>query len=452
MAQTPKRAVIYTRVSLDQTGEGRSVERQLAACRALATARGWQVDHELSETVSAWSGRERAAWDQVLALIDEGQVDVVVAWHIDRMTRSMVDLENLILLAEAHGVGIATATGDIDLTTDVGRMVARILAAVARAEVERKSARQRLANQQRAAEGRPADGGKPPFGWAADKVTTVPEQVEIIQGSARDLLAGASLAEVARRWSMDPSSVKKALLSPRMIGLREYRGETYPAQWQAVLEEDQQLALSLLLNDRARTSGEHQHTNVAKNLLTGLAVCGKCGRACRAGATVSSRGPTYNCRQGCVYVLRDEADDYVGSWVVATLAQPEVLSELLVTDDEALASARSESEEARARLDVLAEAFAAGDIDRDQLTSGSTRLRAMLERSDRVLAQAAGGTALADLSLGTPRVAKQWLGLELYRQRALVDLLFDVTFLPTARKRAPFVAAERIRVERSVAT
>ncbi|MBC7603903.1 MAG: recombinase family protein, partial [Ramlibacter sp.] len=57
-----------------------------------------------------------------------------------RMTRSMLDLEALILLAEAKGVGIATATGDIDLTTDVGRMVARILAAVARAEGGRKAA------------------------------------------------------------------------------------------------------------------------------------------------------------------------------------------------------------------------------------------------------------------------------------------------------------------------
>ena len=93
---------------------------------------------------------------------------MVLAWHLDRLTRNMLDLETLILLAEDHGVGVATVTGDIDLTSDVGRMVARILAAVARAEVERKGARQRRANQQRRAEGKRWTSGWRPFGYELD--------------------------------------------------------------------------------------------------------------------------------------------------------------------------------------------------------------------------------------------------------------------------------------------
>src|SRR5690606_28616970 len=151
-----KRAVIYTRVSLDRTGEQASVQRQEQACRALATAREWEVvGVRTDNSVSATSGEERPEWRAVLDMIDAGEVDVVIAWHMDRITRTMLELEELITLAVDKGVGVTTATGDIDLTTDVGRMVARILAAVARAEVERKAARQRLGNSQRAAAGCP---------------------------------------------------------------------------------------------------------------------------------------------------------------------------------------------------------------------------------------------------------------------------------------------------------
>ncbi|MFK4226181.1 recombinase family protein [Streptomyces sp. NPDC019890] len=160
-----KRAVIYARASLDAPGEGPSVERQLEACRQLCELRGWAVvDERVDNSISASTGKERLAWKSVLAMVEAREVDLIVAWHIDRMTRSMLDLEELILLAENAGVGVATASGDLDLTTDVGRMVARILAAVARAEVERKGARQKLANAARAAEGDVHFGGVRPFG------------------------------------------------------------------------------------------------------------------------------------------------------------------------------------------------------------------------------------------------------------------------------------------------
>ena len=52
-------------------------------------------------------------------------------------------------VASEHGIGIVHATGDVDLATDNGRLFARIKGAVARSEVERKSARQRAAGEQR---------------------------------------------------------------------------------------------------------------------------------------------------------------------------------------------------------------------------------------------------------------------------------------------------------------
>jgi DNA invertase Pin-like site-specific DNA recombinase len=73
--------------------------------------------------------------------MDSRRIDAVVVWHIDRLLRKMTDLEQVKELVEKTGVQLVTVSGDIRLDTDQGRMVGRIMASVARGEVERKSAR-----------------------------------------------------------------------------------------------------------------------------------------------------------------------------------------------------------------------------------------------------------------------------------------------------------------------
>lgn len=124
----------------------------------------------IDDTLSATAGRlaDRPGWRRVVEMIEADEADLIVAWHLDRVTRSLKDLEFLIDLALERNIGLATATGDIDLTTDVGRMVARILAAVASAETERKAERQILANDARVAAGRlSGSGGRSATRWTA---------------------------------------------------------------------------------------------------------------------------------------------------------------------------------------------------------------------------------------------------------------------------------------------
>ena len=114
----------------------------------------------------------------MLADAERDRFDVILAWALDRITRSMKDTERLVDLAEKTGVRVVTANGDIDLTNDQGRLVGRILSAVARGEVERKAARQRLANEQRASLGLPPIGPRA-LGWEKDGVTLVPREAEL---------------------------------------------------------------------------------------------------------------------------------------------------------------------------------------------------------------------------------------------------------------------------------
>lgn len=89
----------------------------------------------------------------MLADIRENRIDAVVAWDLDRLHRQPIELEEFIQLAEQKRLALATVGGEADLSTDGGRLFARIKGAVARSEIERKSARQRRQARQQAENG-----------------------------------------------------------------------------------------------------------------------------------------------------------------------------------------------------------------------------------------------------------------------------------------------------------
>jgi len=150
-----KRAALYLRQSLDRDGKALAVSRQRDDCRKLARERGWRIVTEHVDNDTSATARRRPGYDSLLSDIEAGRVDIVVAWHVDRVVRRLADLQPLIDLCERTGVRIATVSGDVDLSTDAGRLIGRILASVAQGEVERKGARQRRANLQRAQSGQP---------------------------------------------------------------------------------------------------------------------------------------------------------------------------------------------------------------------------------------------------------------------------------------------------------
>jgi site-specific DNA recombinase len=141
---------------LDREGAGLGVARQEEEdCRALAQRLEWTVAQVyVDNDTSAYSGKPRPAWERLLADVRAGAVTAVIVWHVDRLTRSPRELEDVIDLADRHGLALATVTGDVDLATPTGRMVARMLGAAARHESEHKAVRQRRQARQAAEAGR----------------------------------------------------------------------------------------------------------------------------------------------------------------------------------------------------------------------------------------------------------------------------------------------------------
>jgi len=435
------RAVVYARQSQDRDGNRLGVDRQLADCEKLCADRGWTVVERVIENdTSATSRRPRPGFQRVQEMVERRSVDIVVAWHVDRLVRHLRDLEDVIERCERAGVRVATASGDVDLTTDAGRLVGRILASVARGEVERKSARQQRAQQQAAEAGRRV-GGRRPFGYEPDGLTIRPGEADALRDGYDAILSGVPLAAVARDWNArgvptgqgspwTHDSIRHCLLNPRNAGLRRYRGEVVAAAaWPPVVPEETWRATVALLTDPDRRTPP----TGGRALLTGLALCGVCGSVVHGGRTRYG-ARTYRCRAAYGHVSRaaEPVDEYVAAVVVERLSRPDAADLLVDRHRPDVGALRTEAMSLRGRLESLAVDFADGCLTSGQLRTATERVRGRLGEVELALADA-GRVSVVGPLVQAADVQAVWVGLDLDRQRAVLDALVTVTLQPPGR-------------------
>ena len=135
-----KRAAIYVRVSTDK----QTIENQVTVLRQIAERRGWEVVEQYSDAgISGSKGRDgRPGLDQMLKDAQRRRFDVVMAWAIDRLGRSLIDLLGTIQVLEACGVDLYLYQQSIDTTTPAGKLMFQVCGAFA--EFERSMIRQRV--------------------------------------------------------------------------------------------------------------------------------------------------------------------------------------------------------------------------------------------------------------------------------------------------------------------
>ncbi len=434
------RAALYLRQSLDRTGAGAAVDRQRTATTALAESRGWSIVEEyVDNDVSASSGKVRPAYRRMLADAEAHRFDAVLAYHPDRIARRVVDLEDLIVRAQRDGFKIATVTGDLDLSNDMGRLVGRILASVASAEVERKGARQQLAAAQAATEGRPAGGGRS-VGYEPDGLTVRPVEANLIRAGYRDLLSGVSLRGIARTWNdagmtttrsgpWRPDNVRGVLLRARYAGLRSYLGDVVgPGRWPGVVSEDTWRSAVAVLSDPSRRTTPD---NRRRYVLSGLAMCGVCSALVDTGRTQHGRR-TYKCsKTRHLSVAAEPIEELLDAVIVARLSRPDAV-QLLEADRPDVEHLRDEAVSVRGRLDELVGLFAAGLVTASQLTAGSAALRDRLADLERRMADAVRVDVLGPF-VTAEHVERAWSVADVDRRRAVVSTLADVTLLSPGR-------------------
>lgn len=178
----------------------------------------------------------RPEFRRMLADYEDGKIDGIIFYDIDRLARQPRDLEDLIDLVEFYKRPVETVTGNIDLRTSNGRAMARVLVAMANKSSEDTSRRVARAWLQSAQEGNGNRwvGRRRRFGYQPDG--TIDEaEAGVIRGGAKRFLAGESWNNIvrafeesghrpvrARNWTA--VSVQQILLNPSTAGIAVYNG------------------------------------------------------------------------------------------------------------------------------------------------------------------------------------------------------------------------------------
>ncbi len=454
-----RRAGLYVRISDDRARDRLGVTRQRADCAALCERRGWLAAQVYEDDdVSAYSGRRRPGYQRLLADLAAGVIDAVVCWHPDRLHRSPRELEEFIALVEQTRAEVATVTaGALDLSTPTGRMQARIVGAVARHESEHKAERIRRKVEELAMAGAVGGGGTRPFGYREDRMTLDPEEAALVREAARRVLAGEGVGTVLADWDRRgvptvtgkgwrTTSLRRLLLSPRIAGLRQLRGEAVgPALWPALISEADHERLVRLLSDPARRKGGRPRDYL---LTGGLARCGLCDaklvarpRSGGARCYVCATGVDFS---GCGKIRRlaDPVEELVRDAVLYRLASPAVGEALADAGDDEAAddSALGRLREAEAALRELdADYYEHRRLSRARYLDLSERLTAQVQAARDALAARQGAAVLRGLPATEEALRERWDAEAQPWRRALVAAVVErVVFLPAVKGRNVF--------------
>jgi DNA invertase Pin-like site-specific DNA recombinase len=155
-----KRAAIYARVSTD----GQSIENQLSELEAVAAKEGWEVvERFVDKGISGSKGRDgRPAFDALCKGIVRREFEVVAAWSVDRLGRSLQDLVAFLNELHSKHTNLYLHKQGIDTTTPAGKLLFQMLGVFAEFErsmiVERVKAGLHRARAQGRTLGRPRVG------------------------------------------------------------------------------------------------------------------------------------------------------------------------------------------------------------------------------------------------------------------------------------------------------
>jgi len=460
------RTAVYVRISRDKTGESLGVERQEDDCRELADRLGWTVTRVYCDNdISAYSGKRRPDYELMLTDIAAGKVDAVVAWHPDRLYRSLKDLERVIDLAEQHRIQLKTVNGgDLDLSNSSGRMLARILGSVARQESEHKGERVHAARVQSAKRG-VWHGGLRPYGYTGGvpkdesgqpipgvkPMQVVPDEAAEVAKMCNAIASGQSLRSVVRdlntrgvptstgngsRWQS--KTVREMLMRPTLAGYSVHKGEIVgKGTWEPIVEETVWRTVVAVLSNPARAAADGERLGRGVSWLgSGIYRCGVCGETLKVSTSSGSR-KAYRCknRDGRQHVSRTTTalDAWVEALVIDYWSKPGRVEKMLAHDSTADTKAlRKELADFNTEKDKLAVAHGKGQIDLGQLVTATKVFDDRAKTITKQLAAAGWRSPLEPFAHGD--VCDVWAALTLAQRRAILKVTATITVEPIGRR------------------
>ena len=311
---TKRRCAVYTRKSTEE-GLDRAfntLDAQRDACEAYVVsqrAEGWVLVPDRYDDGGFTGGNlDRPALRRLLADIEMGQVDVIVVYKIDRLSRSLMDFAKLVEVMDAHGVTFVSVTQSFNTTTSMGRLTLNILLSFA--QFEREVIGERIRDKFAASRARGMwMGGKVPLGYDVQDRKLVVNEAEavvvrrVFEGFV-ETGSGTVLAKALQRDGLtsktgrllNKGDVYKLLNNRTYVGEAAHKGQVFPGEHQAIISRALWDQVHAILKESPRARGNATR-NQSPALLKGL-IFGVDGRAL---------SPTHTRRRGrqyCYYVAQ----------------------------------------------------------------------------------------------------------------------------------------------------
>jgi site-specific DNA recombinase len=264
-APAKRRCAIYTRKSSEEGLEQdfNSLDAQREACEAYIASQkreGWSTIGELYDD-GGFSGAtmERPAFQRLLSDVSAGQIDVVVVYKVDRLTRSLSDFAKIVDIFDKHSVSFVSVTQQFNTTSSMGRLTLNILLSFA--QFEREVTGERIRDKIAASKKKGMwMGGLPSLGYDVKdrKLVVNDREAETVRSifrrytelkSVQELKQALDAAGIASkvRTASDGNQYGAQPLSRGALYLmlqnRIYRGEivhkgkSYPGEHEAIVDE-----------------------------------------------------------------------------------------------------------------------------------------------------------------------------------------------------------------------
>lgn len=333
--ETPPRAVLYLRQSVSRD-DSISLALQESAGREHCARHGYQV--VAVESDPGVSGRtwQRPAVQRTIAMIEDGQADVIVLWKWSRLSRSRRDWAIAADKVDVAGGRIESATEAVDVTTATGRLARGVLTEFAAFESDRIGEVWKEVHESRVQRGLVPNGNRR-FGYQLNPETGVhephPTEAPVVRWAYERYVAGESPATIAEAlnnrghrtvkggpWSAE--AVIDYLAAGFGAGVLRWRGQTYPGAHETIIDADLWQAFQ---DRRAARAATPPRRRASRYLLSGLVYCAACGQ--RMHANTGTYGPNFRCKRrslygpehGCTggYVQQRVVEVAVREWVAA---------------------------------------------------------------------------------------------------------------------------------------
>jgi site-specific DNA recombinase len=299
------RCAIYTRKSteegLDQEFNSLDAQREAAEAFIQSQRReGWIALPELYDDGGfTGANMERPALTKLLHAVEAGELDCVVVYKVDRLSRSLLDFTRMLSVFEKHKVSFVAVTQQFNTSTSLGRLTLNILLSFA--QFERELIGERTRDKMSAARRKGKwVGGCPVLGYDVDpgggRLVVNEEEAERVRAifalfeEHRSLLL--TLIEVERRgWRLKSwtrktgqfrsggpfalGSLRRLLTNILYTGAIRHKGQPYPGEHAAILAPGTWERVQSLMTQRA-TFARGRARNKHLALLSGLLYCESC--------------------------------------------------------------------------------------------------------------------------------------------------------------------------------